>query len=126
MLALRSRSPGLFHDRLYRNFGEFSMSWVEGETGENPDGTTYLFPDVEGESARQIEAKKKTGYLELTWFIATNANYCCGSCEYMIEAAKSPTGFYCSKYKYFDRPNGCCDGYELKPELRRYKDAITT
>lgn len=99
------------------------MSWVEALSGENPDGTTYLFPDVEGEEAEQIEAKKKTGYIELTWFIATDANYCCGSCEYMQPNKNSPTKYICSKYNYFDRPNGCCDGYELKPELRKYKDA---
>lgn len=94
-----------------------------GQSGEAQNGATYLFPDIAGENQAQIEDKKDSGYTELPEFTAGDHQYCCASCEYFSVDEASPTGYLCNKYKYFDRPNGCCDGWELIPELRKYKSS---
>jgi len=96
---------------------------VLADQGEDSNGTTWLFALVRGESPEQIEAKRKAGYTEHTNFVIVANAYCCFSCEYFEIYKESPTGFRCSKYGFFDRPNGCSDGWELKPQLRQYKDA---
>lgn len=98
-----------------------SSELVKDTEGE----TTHIFPKVEGENETQIQAKKDSGYTELPQFegLADDVHYNCLNCEYLKASKNSPTGYVCAKFGYFDKPHGCCDGWELKPELREYEDS---
>jgi len=58
----------------------------------------------------------KYGYVELPGYIVSAKNYCCGNCISMVEDQRSPTGYWCKKYNFPDRPEGCSDGFEPKSQ----------
>ena len=60
---------------------------------------------------------KGAGYVEIPQFKPHLDGYTCASCEYMRKNQKSPTGFWCSKLSFPDRPEGCCDQWQPMPGL---------
>ena len=84
---------------------------------------THIFPLLIQESEAQTDKKMETGYTELPQFkgFEDEKHYNCFSCEYMKKSSKSPTGYVCKKFGYYDQPWGCCDGYEIAPRLREYE-----
>jgi len=71
----------------------------------------YTF-DNEKREAYEDEMKEY-GYVEVPTFGASHERYCCFSCRFMLLARKSPTGYWCVKYDFPDKPHGCCDGWTL-------------
>jgi hypothetical protein len=66
---------------------------------------------------------KNAGYVEIPEWgndedvlraIQMGVGFSCGTCEYMVPAQASSTGYWCKKFSFPDRPYGCCDGYEWK------------
>jgi hypothetical protein len=66
---------------------------------------------------------KAAGYMELPeWAddedvlraIQAGVGFFCGTCEYMVKTKGSPTGYWCTKFGFPDRPWGCSNGYEWK------------
>lgn len=84
---------------------------------------TYSFDNTGREQFAQTMSK--IGYVESPEFQQsdTSKGYFCGSCEYMKQSGASPTGFACLKFKFPDRPHGCCNGWESKNETET-KDLV--
>lgn len=80
--------------------------------------STYSF-EQEGRE-KYTEKMKKSGYVEWENFenSDTKSGYFCDSCEYFEENPDSPTGMWCKKFKFPDKRFGCCDGWEIHPDLR--------
>ncbi len=63
---------------------------------------------------------KHAGYVELPEFAGheDDKHYDCYSCEYFKAKEDSPTGYWCTKFNFPDKPHGCCDGWEMAPDIR--------
>lgn len=77
------------------------------------------FPHVEGESDEQMKEKREYDYEEREGFRAGDNCFCCQSCGYMERRESSPTGYYCTLGKFYDKPSGCCIRYEIREDLKR-------
>jgi hypothetical protein len=66
---------------------------------------------------RFVAKMHQVEYVEYRVFTAGDFQYCCQSCPYMVEKPDSPTGYWCNKYGFPDRENGCCDGWVAKKEI---------
>jgi hypothetical protein len=87
-------------------------------TGE--DSTSFF--DSSGREP-YAEVMSEYGYVEMSGYVGDPGGsfdtaipnaYCCANCPYMVDDQRSPTGYWCKKYNFPDRPNGCCDGWEPK------------
>jgi hypothetical protein len=83
---------------------------------EDDKGSTSSFNPAGRRKYQQIMAA--TGYVEDPSFEKsdTKAGYFCGSCEYFLSNQNTATGYQCDKWKYPDRPWGCCNSYEKKED----------
>lgn len=80
---------------------------------------TYMF---DNKGREQFASKMvKAGYVELKNFANADLmkGHWCATCPAMITAKQSPTGYACQKFKFPDRPFGCCDGWYPKSGLKQ-------
>lgn len=76
---------------------------------------TYSFDRIGRES--YVEKMKDAGYVEIEAFSTADLTkgYFCNTCEYLEKRNASPTGYWCRKFGFPDRPFGCCDGWAWSP-----------
>jgi hypothetical protein len=68
-----------------------------------------------------IKQAEEYGYAELPEFKGKedwNGHFNCASCEYFLHKDDSPTGYWCRAINIPDMPDGCCNIYDLRPDLR--------
>lgn len=61
------------------------------------------------------------GYMEFRAFQGEQSkrNFCCAGCPAMAENSSSPTGYWCRKIGFPDRPWGCCDEFYPFPDITK-------
>ncbi len=90
----------------------------EGLSQDFEAESTFSFDDTGREEYRKKMAS--AGYVELPSFAGKedNYHYNCFNCEHFKADPESPTTFWCEKFSFPDRAHGCCDGWELAPDMQ--------
>jgi len=81
---------------------------------EDSNGSTSSFEPAG--RRKFVTIMQRIGYVELPEYKETDPSTCymCGSCEYFLSNQNTSTGYQCDKFKFPDRPFGCCNSYDKK------------